>query len=91
MGSTAPSDYYELLGVEKGDPTEKIRKGYLKQARLYHPDKTSDPTAEERFKKISAAYQVDVSAARTYAHIHICTHTKTRRLLLLITAATGAL
>lgn len=52
-------DYYKVLGVsETADPKE-ITKAYRKLARENHPDaKPGDAAAEERFKEISAAYDV---------------------------------
>ena len=52
-------DYYKTLGV-KADATEKdIKKAYRKLASQYHPDKNKgDAKSEERFKEISAAYDV---------------------------------
>mmetsp|Transcript_21868 Transcript_21868/g.43384 ORF Transcript_21868/g.43384 Transcript_21868/m.43384 type:complete len:586 (-) Transcript_21868:190-1947(-) len=50
--------FYELLGVDREATTAQIRKGYYKQARKWHPDKNpDDPTAEDKFKRISEAYQ----------------------------------
>jgi curved DNA-binding protein len=52
-------DYYQILGVQKTADPEEIKKAYRKLALKYHPDKNpNNPTAEERFKKISEAYAV---------------------------------
>ena len=52
-------DFYEILGVKKGADPADIRKSYKKLARKYHPDlNKDDPAATERFKEISAAYDV---------------------------------
>ena len=52
-------DYYAVLGVSP-DATEKhIQKAYRKLARDLHPDQNpGDTKAEERFKDVSAAYDV---------------------------------
>lgn len=59
MSKKEDNTFYELLGVERNATTAQIRKGYYNQARIWHPDKNpDDPTSEERFKRISQAYQV---------------------------------
>ncbi len=53
------SDYYQVLGVEKGASSDQIKKAYRKMALKYHPDQNpGDSGAEDRFKKISEAYGV---------------------------------
>ena len=53
------SDYYELLGVNRSASEEEIKKAYRKLALKYHPDRNpGDKQAEEKFKKVSEAYQV---------------------------------
>ena len=53
------SDYYSILGVEKGCSQNEIKKAYRKLALKYHPDKNKgDKEAEEKFKEISSAYSV---------------------------------
>ncbi len=51
-------DYYEVLGVSRGDPEEEIRKAFRKKAMEYHPDRNKNPDAEAKFKDINEAYQV---------------------------------
>ncbi len=51
-------DYYEVLGVGKNAPKEEIKRAYRRLALKYHPDKSSAPDAEEKFKEISEAYAV---------------------------------
>lgn len=50
---------YETLGVQKDATADAIRSAYRKLARKHHPDvNPGDKAAEEKFKKISAAYDV---------------------------------
>jgi molecular chaperone DnaJ len=51
-------DYYGTLGVRQDASPEEIKRAYRKLAREYHPDVNPDPAAQERFKEISAAYEV---------------------------------
>ena len=55
----AGQDLYKVLGVDKKASPDEIKKAYRKLARQYHPDRNpGDAKAEERFKEISAAYDV---------------------------------
>jgi len=52
-------DYYSILGVSEKDAPKDITKAYRKLARQLHPDANpGDKAAEERFKEVSAAYEV---------------------------------
>jgi molecular chaperone DnaJ len=52
-------DYYSLLGVSETASQKDITKAYRKLARQLHPDANpGDKAAEERFKEVSAAYEV---------------------------------
>ncbi|HWP33970.1 MAG TPA: molecular chaperone DnaJ [Thermodesulfobacteriota bacterium] len=52
-------DYYAVLGVSRDATPEELKRAYRRLALQYHPDKNpGDPTAEEKFKEISEAYQV---------------------------------
>ena len=52
-------DLYSVLGVDKKASPAEIKKAYRKLAGRYHPDRNpGDAKAEERFKEISAAYDV---------------------------------
>ena len=54
-----PDDLYAELGVAKDASAEDIKKAYRALARKYHPDANQgDAAAEERFKRISAAFDL---------------------------------
>ena len=53
------SDYYSVLGVDKGADDAAIKKAYRKLAMKYHPDRNpDDKAAEEKFKEVGEAYEV---------------------------------
>ena len=51
-------DYYEVLEVPRDVPKDQLKSVYRKLALKYHPDRSKEPDAEERFKEISEAYAI---------------------------------
>ena len=51
-------DYYAVLGVSRGASPEEIKKAYRRLARELHPDVNPDEATQERFKEVTAAYEV---------------------------------
>lgn len=54
----ASGDYYATLGIPKSATNKEIKAAYRRLARQYHPDVNKEPGATEKFKEISAAYEV---------------------------------
>lgn len=51
------SDAYSVLGISPGADEETVKKAYRQKCKQYHPDlHPGDPTAEEKFKEVQAAY-----------------------------------
>lgn len=52
-------DFYELLEIERNATSNEIKRAYRRQAKRYHPDlHPDDPESEQKFKEITAAYEV---------------------------------
>ena len=52
-------DPYQELGVARGASADEIRRAFRKLAKQHHPDANpGDKSAEERFKRVSAAFDI---------------------------------
>ena len=55
-------DPYEVLGVQRGASDDEIKKAYRAKCKRWHPDlNPNDPTAEEHFKEVQAAYDANIN------------------------------
>jgi len=62
-------ELYTVLGVAKGAQDDEIRRAYRRLAKELHPDvRPNDPAASERFKRVTAAYDIlgDTAKRRRY-------------------------
>jgi molecular chaperone DnaJ len=55
---TITGDYYETLGVPRDADAETIKGAFRQLAHRYHPDVSTEPDAEQRFREIAEAYGV---------------------------------
>jgi len=60
----AQRDYYQVLGVPRDADAKAVKDAFRRLARRYHPDTSTEPDAEERFKEIVEAYGVLSDPAR---------------------------
>ncbi|WP_072385069.1 DnaJ C-terminal domain-containing protein [Hyphomicrobium sp. CS1BSMeth3] len=62
-------DLYTVLGIARGAQDDEIRRAYRRLAKELHPDvRPDDPAASERFKRVTAAYDIlgDATKRRRY-------------------------
>jgi molecular chaperone DnaJ len=52
------TDLYDVLGVAREASPDEIKRAYRRLARELHPDVNPDPATQERFKEITAAYEI---------------------------------
>lgn len=64
----AKRDYYEILGVPRTASDDDLKSAFRQLARQYHPDVSSHPEAEEKFKEINEAYAILSDANKRAAY-----------------------
>eukprot|EP00455_Lapot_gusevi_P009993 TRINITY_DN1449_c0_g1_i3.p1 TRINITY_DN1449_c0_g1~~TRINITY_DN1449_c0_g1_i3.p1 ORF type:complete len:532 (-),score=90.65 TRINITY_DN1449_c0_g1_i3:316-1911(-) len=58
LDSFAMQNPYKVLNVPRSATSDDIKKAYHQLAKKWHPDKNSDAGADDKFREISAAYDV---------------------------------
>jgi len=66
--ATVETDYYRILGLERGASDADIKRAFRKLAQQWHPDVNTSDEAHERFKAINEAYQVLSDPQRRQAY-----------------------
>lgn len=74
-------ELYQTLGIARGASDDEVRRAYLKLVKELHPDVNPSKVAEERFKKVSAAYDIlgDPERRRQYDRGEIDANGEPRR------------
>ena len=70
--STAPcrlaSTHYDALGITPKATQGEVKAAYYRMSKMYHPDRNSNIDAPQKFRNVTAAYEVlgDVRLRRLY-------------------------
>ncbi|MDP2904426.1 MAG: DnaJ domain-containing protein [Methylovulum sp.] len=66
-------DYYKVMGLSQNANQDEIKQAYRKLARQYHPDVSTEPDAEAKFKALREAYEVlkDIKKRVAYDRLNI--------------------
>jgi molecular chaperone DnaJ len=56
--ATTERDYYEVLGLQRGASGAQIKRAFRALARELHPDVSSEPETDRRFREVAEAYEV---------------------------------
>jgi curved DNA-binding protein len=71
-------DYYKILEVDVNSTQDEIKKAYRKLALIWHPDKNQGSVeAEEKFKRISEAYDILSNPDKKSKYDNLSRHRRT--------------
>ncbi len=70
-------DLYETLELKPNASEIEIRKAYHRLAKKYHPDKNSEPDANDKFQKINSAYEILINQDSRREYLQLNTEEKT--------------
>lgn len=63
------TDPYRVLGIERGATPDEIKRAFRHLALRYHPDRNpNDPSAEQRFKEVTRAYELLSDPVRRFQY-----------------------
>eukprot|EP00930_Biecheleria_cincta_P071242 TRINITY_DN58758_c0_g1_i1.p1 TRINITY_DN58758_c0_g1~~TRINITY_DN58758_c0_g1_i1.p1 ORF type:complete len:347 (+),score=47.79 TRINITY_DN58758_c0_g1_i1:84-1124(+) len=51
-------DHYQVLGISHSATLREVQRAYRRAALLEHPDKSSRPDSEDRFRRVAEAFEV---------------------------------
>jgi hypothetical protein len=88
----AEVDFYAVLGLPPQATDEEIGRAFRALAKQFHPDSAASPGDPERFKAVSAAYEVlgDARVRRDYDFVRAQVAAATRPVAARTPAGTGA-
>ena len=49
---------YDILEIKRGATQQEVKKAYRRLVKDYHPDKNKSPDAQEKFVKLTKAYEL---------------------------------
>ncbi|CAF0737098.1 unnamed protein product [Rotaria sordida] len=52
------TNFYDFIGVGKTAELSEVKKAYRKLSLLWHPDKSNEPDAEQKFRHLVAVYEI---------------------------------
>lgn len=62
-------NHFKVLQIPENSSSEDIKKAYLNLAKQYHPDTNKESYATERFRLISASYEILKDESKRAAYL----------------------